>query len=565
MGIREETEKKVFAYIREQGMIAPGDRIVIGVSGGADSVCLLEMLLAYGKEAALELAVVHVNHGLRKEAGEDAGYVEELCRRNNLPFFLTQADVRGVALEEKCSEEDAGRRIRYRAFRQAAGQLGGGKVAVAHNSNDNAETMLFHLFRGSGLKGLSGIAPVRRDQDGLVILRPILCLERQEVEAYLHERGISWCTDSTNEGDGYCRNRIRHHILPYAEQEVSAGAVAHMLQTAMQLQVAESYLKEQTEAALRRCAGDLDAGAETAVAGPAGAAEAGETAGPADAAGAGEMAGPAGKRKSGAAGCQVDVEEFLGFHEALRGRMLLKLITDLSPTGKDISALHVRDVLSLFEKEGNRSVSLPFGIRARRQYGQVVLERAEAGGALKAKRPPEGKRPTESESLGPLPVEVPLTEALFWTPVLADLGDLGKMEFSAFFMHEAGQEKSPLSARLKKTGELPQNQYTKWFDYDKMEERAVIRFRARGDFLTIADRAGKAVHKSVKDYMITEKIPRHFRDRIPLVAFGSHILWLVGFRISESFKVREDTERVLQVKFIKKQGTGTEEKDVGAH
>ena len=157
---------------------------------------------------------------------------------------------------------------------------------------------------------------------------------------------------------------------------------------------------------------------------------------------------------------------------------------------------------------------------------------------------------TVPETQGPaeLSAEAPLTEALFRSPARYDLGSLGEMEFSAFF--------------VKKAGELPRNQYTKWFDYDKMEERAVIRFRRQGDFLTIADGAGKVAHKSVKEYMIAEKIPRQYRDRIPAVAFGSHILWLVGWRISEAFKVTGDTERVLQVKFIKKQGSGTEEKDV---
>ena len=154
MGIREETEKRVFAYIEEQGMIAPGDHIIAGVSGGADSVCLLLLLQAYGRKVPLSLAVAHVEHGIREDAMEDARYVEELCGQMGIPFFLTRRDVRSLALEERCSEEDAGRRVRYQAFRQAAERLGGGKVAVAHNSNDNAETMLFHLFRGSGIKGI---------------------------------------------------------------------------------------------------------------------------------------------------------------------------------------------------------------------------------------------------------------------------------------------------------------------------------------------------------------------------------------------------------------------------
>lgn len=505
MGIREETEKRVFAYIEEYGMISPGDKIVAGVSGGADSMCLFRLLLAYRERVAFALAVAHVNHGLRRDAEEDARYVEELCGQEGIPFFLTESDVHRVAALENCSEEDAGRRIRYRAFREAAGKMGAGKVAVAHNSDDNAETMLFHLFRGSGLQGISGIAPLRPDEGGLWILRPILCLERREVEAYLRELGISWRRDSTNEGDGYSRNRIRHHILPYAGQEVS-GAVGHMLRTARLLQEAEGYLRQQTREALEQCAAS-----------------------------------------DGEGRYLVDAAAFQRFHNALRGRMLLELLGHLSPTGKDILSVHVRDALALFEREGNRYITLPFGITARRQYGQVVLERMET--AERTGAPPPGDvQPAWRQE----PEEVLLTEELFQRPARVLLGSQGELEFSAFF--------------IKKEWEVPKNRYTKWFDYDKMEERAAIRCREQGDYLTIARGAGSMAHKSLKDYMISEKIPRQLRDRIPVVALGNHVLWLVGWRISEAFKVSGDTRRVLQVRLTgQNEESGTEEKDVGAH
>ena len=157
-------------------MIAPGEKIVAGVSGGADSVCLLFLLLAYAEKVPLSLTVVHVNHGIRTEAEADARYVEALCGQYGIPCIRVDQDVRKIAEREKCSEEDAGRKARYSAFRQAAAGLGGARIAVAHNSDDNAETMLFHLFRGTGIKGLGGIAPVRTDGEGVEIIRPILCL-----------------------------------------------------------------------------------------------------------------------------------------------------------------------------------------------------------------------------------------------------------------------------------------------------------------------------------------------------------------------------------------------------
>ncbi len=487
MNVREITEKKVFHYMEEHNMIAAHDKIVVGVSGGADSVCLLYLLLEYARKTPLSLSVVHVNHGIRVQAGEDAAYVEALCAQEGLPFFLTNADVHGMAMEKKCSEEDMGRRVRYEAFRRAADQLGGALTAVAHNSNDNAETMLFHLFRGSGLKGLSGITPVREGERGKII-RPILCLERAEVEAYLAARQIPWCRDDTNNQDGYCRNRIRHHILPYAEQEVVQGAVGCMSRTAEMLREAEAYLEQQTQQALAQCMKE-DMSLE---------------------------------KQEGSKRYIIVIDKFVQYHIALQRRMLFYLLKQLSPKGKDIALVNVRDVLFLVQKEGNRSISLPFGILARRQYGLVVIENGEPNNRM---------RLWMQET-----VEIPWGEDMGLFPYVCCLSGIGKMEFSIIFL-----ENGP---------NVPKNLYTKWFDYDKIEEPLVIRPRRRGDFLTISDGKGGMAHKSLKDYMITEKIPKQIRDKIPVIAAQSHVLWLAGWRISEYFKVQENTKRVLQVKLI---------------
>ncbi len=511
MSLREMVEKKVFSYMEEYHMAAPGERIVAGVSGGADSVCLFFLLLEYAGKVPLDMAVVHVNHGLRREAGEDAGFVEELCRERGIPFYLTETDVEKAAREEKCSQEDAGRRIRYRAFWQAARRMGGARIAVAHNAGDNAETMLFRLFRGTGLKGLCGIAPVRQEKslgdapgdlkagempaEGLWVIRPILCLERWEVEAYLLERGISWRTDATNSLDCYSRNRIRHHILPAAEQVVR-GAVGHMCRTGLLLQETEDFLEIQTREALDRCLG-----AEP------------------DSQLPGQEAVPMGEGVPSRF-C-LSVEAFNSCHGALQKRMLLDLLKGLTPTGKDIAQVHVGDVLALFGPGGTRSLSLPFGIRARRQYQTVILERGRVSDM-------------EPQTSLDIPIELPSREEILAAPFVYPLGNWGKLEFTAFF--------------IKKHREVPKNRCTKWFDYDKIEKSVVIRSRRQGDFLTILDGAGKVRHKSLKEYMIGEKIPRQQRDQIPLVAAGEHILWVVGRRASEAYRVDGETECVLQVK-----------------
>lgn len=516
---KQQTEEKVFSFLEKYKMIQSGDKVILGVSGGADSVCLLFLLLEYQKKTAFEMLAVHVDHGIRGEAAlEDAVYVEELCRQQGVAFRLERADVKGFSKAEKCSEEDAGRRLRYEAFRRAALEFGGTKIAVAHNAEDRAETVLLHLFRGSGLKGMRGIEPVREDilqteaipngrinsdsqrkvqESGFCqtnddspreawtepvyrmnIVRPILCMKRGEIEEYLRERGIPWRTDSTNGEDEYARNRIRHHLLPWAEREISGRVIEHMCRTADILSETEGYLAQQTESALADCTVRRVTGDITGCAGMTGSVE-------------------------------IDVEGFLAYHPAIQKRMILELAEELSPTGKDISAVHVEAVLSLFKTEGNRSIDLPFGIRFVRQYRKVVA----APGRLGRQPCPEKPAPCRDE---PEP------------------GELPEPEFIRFSIRE-GQE-------------VPQIQYTKWFDCDKIKGPLILRFRQKGDYLTLSDGAGNMIHKSLKDYMIGEKIPREQRDRIPVLADGSHVLWLAGYRISEYYKVDRNTKRVLQVK-----------------
>ena len=507
MNNRKKTEEKVFSYMEKHNMIFPGHSIVVGVSGGADSVCLLFVLLEYAKKVPLKLAVVHVNHGLRPDAGEDAAYVESLCRQEGVPFFLREADVNAFAASEKRSEEEAGRLLRYRAFREIAASLSANRIAVAHNGNDLAETALFHLFRGSGLRGLCGIPPVREE-----IIRPLLCLQRDEIEGYLKERGISFRTDSTNLEDDYTRNRIRHYVLPFAQEQVSSGAVAHICRTTELLSEVEEYLEQQTKEAMSQC---VEIQRMEAV----------------------SSRDIRGDRGSDSLRFLINVELFGKLHGAIQKRLLLCLIKMLSPGHRDIGAVHVEEALALFGKEGNPVLDLPFGITAEKSYGQVLLwRRAKAAG----------------DNLTDMELRVELPQGETEQPLVYEMGDFGQAEISVFF--------------LKRGQKIPQNQCTKWFDCDRIMESPILRFRRTGDFFCIADGHGGMVRKMLKDYMITEKIPRRDRGKVPLLTEGNHVLWLMGYRISEYYKIDENTKRVLQVKLLCScLDSGTEEKDGGTH
>lgn len=454
---------KVRNYMKQYNMLAPGDTVVTGVSGGADSLCLLFMLKEFAEEMSLQLAVVHVNHGIREEAGEDAAYVKKLCEELNVPFYLRKADVEKIARSQGISTEEAGRNVRYEAFFEVLQQLGKekqGKIAVAHTANDRAETMLFHLFRGTGLTGLSGIKPVRGQ-----IIRPLLCLSREEIEQYLAKKEISFCIDRTNNEDTYTRNKIRHHILPFAENNICTGAVEHMNRTAEMLLETEEFLREQTNQVFDKIVE---------------------------------------KQENG---FYIGVRAFTEQPKLLQKRLLLLCMEKLAAGRKDIGLVHIEDMLALFIKAGNKEQTLPYGIVARREFEKVFIG---------TDRQSDGKKSVEKKEIT-VPGEV-------------EIEGFGVLEFSVF-----EYDKSKI---------IPEKTYTKWFDYDKIVKSLVLRTRQTGDYLTINEALSK---KTLKKYFIEEKISKNERENLYVLADGSHIIWVPGYRISQYYKVSPETKRILQV------------------
>ncbi len=241
--------EEIFEVIRKYHMIEEGMRVIAGVSGGADSTYLLQILRQYQKQVPFELMVVHVDHGLRGEDSRaDAAFVRELCETEGIPCRIVKAQVSQCAQEEKISLEEAGRKERYRIFAEILQEWGAQRIAVAHNRNDQAETVLMNLARGSGLKGLGGIQPVQGN-----IIRPLLFTGREEIEKALRDSGIFWRTDKTNLQEDCTRNRVRLSLLPMMEREVNQQSILHVAQAGMRLQDVQRYLTEQTDEAAIRC------------------------------------------------------------------------------------------------------------------------------------------------------------------------------------------------------------------------------------------------------------------------------------------------------------------------
>ena len=220
-------------------LIPPGAKVLCAVSGGADSVCLLHML---SQREDISLVAAHFNHQLRgEEADRDEQFVRELCGRWDIPFTVGRGDVKAYAQKEKRSIEEAGRSLRYDFLIQTAETEGCGLIATAHNADDNAETILMHLIRGTSLHGLTGI-PSRRDN----IVRPLLGMTHSEILTYLDQQGIPHQEDSSNADEAYTRNRIRHQVIPIL-RELNPRAVEHINLTARQLGEVDQFLEKESQ------------------------------------------------------------------------------------------------------------------------------------------------------------------------------------------------------------------------------------------------------------------------------------------------------------------------------
>lgn len=452
--------KKIEEFITKYNMISPGDTVTVGVSGGADSVCLLLNLISYSNKVPFSIKVVHINHLIREEAGEDAAFVEKLCRKYELPFFLYEEPVENIAKEEGISTEEAGRKVRYSRFSEISD---GGKIAVAHNSNDVAETVLFNIFRGTGLEGLASLEPVNGN-----IIRPLLGVTRQEIEEYLCKHNQSFVTDKTNLMDTYSRNRIRNSILPYAEENIVNGATEHVAALSEKMRLVRHFIESQA----RICYEEKVKRLEDAR--------------------------------------SICISSLLEMDELMQKEIVLLILEELTSGRKDIGEKHIDAIFSILSKSGEKKVDLPYNLEAVKQYDRLIIRRKAIidKDAIQIFIEGEGKY---------------------------NLGKAGLLKVR-IFSYDSGQH-------------ISQNTYTKWFDYDKIINCLEVRNRLSKDYLTVNNQLAT---KTLKDYMIDEKIPKEIRDTIPVVADGSHILWVIGHRISEAYKITDKTKTVIELEYIEK-------------
>lgn len=318
----------VLKTIEKHNMIEPGDKIIAAVSGGADSVCMLNLLQSLKAELGFSLCCAHLNHGLRgKAADHDEEFVRALCTQLGIDFYSKTVDVAKVAEEKKITCEEAGRMARYDFFNELKKTYGYSKVATAHNKNDNAETVLMRIIRGTGVDGLSGI-PYTRD-DG--VIRPVLDISRQQIEEYCRENGLDFCTDATNLENDFTRNKIRNLLIPYIEKEFNTRISDSLIRLSEAAEEDSKFLKAYTKRLYERLGNPV----------------------------------PGSKLNT------LHIESLKMLEKPILTR-LLRLAAEKSSDVK-LEKKHIEDVIGLLDKPTGTAINLPGGLNAEINYGWLTF------------------------------------------------------------------------------------------------------------------------------------------------------------------------------------------------
>ena len=506
---KENIYKKVTDYIRENNLINEGDTIVEGISGGADSVCLLLMLEEYKKEVDFNTVAVHVHHGIRKKsADKDLKFVEKLCAEKGVELKSFRKDIPLICKITKESEEECGRRVRYELFDEVCSEHEGAKIAVAHHMNDQAETVLFRIIRGSGIKGLGGME-AKRDN----IIRPLLCLKREEIEQYLEEEDQSYRNDETNKTLEYSRNYIRRKIIPKLEG-VRKNAVEHIYALSGEASAINAFMEKKASELLEEASKEAD-------------------------------------RKYITKGLtQKYKADVLSEAEPILLKFAVRaLITEAGVSIKDVTRGHVDALCEMITKPKSGQIDLPRGTVVVKESGIVYIKPNDG-----ITEHIEEKIISEESAVTPASKEQP-ERSEEQTVQTASSEEDTKLNIP---IESEGEYRLPDGAVLRcqvmnefDRADIPEDTYTKWMDYAKMSDDLCLRTRRTGDYLVINKRGNES---NLKNYMINEKIPKSERDITPLLASGSKIYWVIGHRISEDVKVTEDTSCVIEFSYIRPDG-----------
>ena len=313
-------EEKVLDTIKEYGLIEDGNTIVVGVSGGPDSMALLNMLikLVDDKKINAKLVVAHINHGIREEADSETEFVKQFCEKNNIECYIKKEKVEDLAKEQRIGTEEAGRNLRYSFFEEVFQKVNANKIATAHNANDNAETVLMNIIRGAGTSGLKGIEIKRNEK----YIRPIIKLRREEIEEYCKRENLNPKYDKTNGENIYTRNKVRNKLIPYIENEFNPNIVKSLNRLSELIKEDDEYIEKIVEDEYKKVLIEENLGIA---------------------------------RKEGTEQVILDLKKFNNEEKVIKNRLVRYTISRMFGSAQNIEKIHITDIIKLCENNiGNK-------------------------------------------------------------------------------------------------------------------------------------------------------------------------------------------------------------------
>lgn len=449
--------------IKRENLIEKNDKILIALSGGPDSICLLDIMIKLKDEYNLTLYAAHLNHRIRGiDAQEDSLFCQKICKKNNVTFFVKNIDIPELAVQQSRGVEEVARDVRYDMFFDIKNKLGINKIAVAHNLDDQAETMLMKMFRGSGIQGLRGIDYKRKDG----IIRPLLDIYKSQINEYCDVNNLNPRIDKTNFESDYSRNKVRLDLIPYIENNYCENIKQILSRTANVIRDDYNYIekvsKEHYELLVKNKSDD-------------------------------EII--------------LDLPLLKNTDTAIQKRVIRLAILDIIGNLNNIENVHIVDSLSLLEKSDGKIINLPKNLKAYIKNEDYIIT-------------------TKNQENEEITYEC-------------------KIEINGkTVVNEIGLTVTTSVLPAKDSIALPVSKYIKVFDYDKIVGSLYVRSRKIGDKLSPIGLTGT---KKIKDILINKKIPADTKYMFPIISDDEQILWLLGYRISENYKIDDNTQRVIRI------------------
>ncbi|MEG0309033.1 MAG: tRNA lysidine(34) synthetase TilS [Clostridium sp.] len=455
--------EKVIKTIDDNKMIGNGDRVIVALSGGPDSISMLHVLCTLRDKYNMRVYAAHINHMLRNDdSDEDEVTCKKFCSDNEIEFFSKSVDINVMAKENGISTEMAGREARYSFFSELLSELDANKVAVAHNLNDQAETVLMRMMRGTGIEGLIGIKAVRDD----IFIRPIINVGRDEIEEYCKINSLPARIDKTNFEPIYSRNKIRLELIPYIEENFNEDIISTLNRMCELIKRDEEYIQENVVKVFQNY---CDIQTEKVI---------------------------------------IDKDAFY-LHPSIVSRVIRKAVLVFKGDINNIQSIHIENIIQVQKSATGKHTIIPKNILVTNVYGNIEITRK-----LRVNKAIEVKNNVN---------------------INLNLGENYISELGIKINIRAISNDTKINFK--------QGENVRYFNCGNVKNMT-LRFRENGDRFAPLGMQGS---KKLKDVLMDLKIPRERRDFIPLLCFDEEISWIIGYKLSEKFKIHDGVNNIIEV------------------